>query len=109
MVRRLLAIVSWVLAATILSCQPPAPALPCKAEGETLTWRVEGLQCCDGLTAVDAWLAPSDSYEGNDLPEGCGVNDKIMGLLLCIDCGDGMCSDSESFCTCPEDCDRPKE
>ena len=62
--------------------------------------------CCKALTNANQEFVPSDSYEGNDLPDGCGVAAIPPDIMVCIACGDGTCGTAENFCNCPEDCPR---
>lgn len=49
--------------------------------------------CCAGLTGV----ATKNAYD-----EDCNVG---VGFgTICINCGDGICSEFENSCSCPEDC-----
>lgn len=67
-------------------------------------------RCCPGLT--ESWIAapgePQEFQEDYDLPEGCALDAAyLLGGSLCLPCGDGTCDDSETWCTCPEDCEPP--
>lgn len=50
--------------------------------------------CCPGLTAVK---------EGYANPDGTCFFD-LYGELMCLTCGDGVCTAGENICNCPADC-----
>lgn len=79
---------------------------PCTPLGGTYSAHDRGASCCDDLTNYNLMVEPSDSYEGDDLPEGCGVSGTPPDIMVCIECGDGVCGEGEHFCNCPEDCPR---
>ena len=82
-------------------------ALNCNPEGEIYSAHELNPSCCHGLTNVNLMFEPSDDYEGDDLPDGCGVGDAPPSIMICIACGDGTCGESEHHCNCPEDCAAP--
>jgi hypothetical protein len=79
-------------------------SLNCTEEGASYSAHELHGHCCDGLVNYNLMVEPSDEYEGDDLPEGCGVSDVPESMMVCIACGDGVCGTAEHFCNCPQDC-----
>jgi hypothetical protein len=50
------------------------------------------MQCCESLVEVESASLVNQTC----IVDGCGT--------LCLECGNGVCEDSENECTCPEDC-----
>ena len=76
---------------------------PCMQEFVSFIDPFPWLACCPGLVAAQAcW--PESGPECEDLT--CLFECSCLQPLgfVCIPCGDGTCDDSESVCTCPEDC-----
>jgi hypothetical protein len=63
-------------------------------------------ECCPGLVAQAPFrqLEPPEGEVGFDFRRDCQPI-HTTGTLICTDCGDGICDpDTESRCTCEEDC-----
>ena len=65
----------------------------CIGEGESAAV-YPGNECCEGLTTIGC----DGPGEDGKCEYGC------IGALVCTNCGDGECGDSENKCNCPEDC-----
>lgn len=80
----------------------PEPA-ECAEEGEQVSkvYREYPRECCEGLTE---WQSGMDTRMA--IGDGCYMTGLIAGAPIgtCIDCGNGMCGESETPCNCPEDC-----
>ncbi|MDP2316594.1 MAG: hypothetical protein Q8P41_27115 [Pseudomonadota bacterium] len=101
--RRCLALVVAVLAPGLgAGCQTTA----CTTLGGEYSAHDRSAACCDDLTNYNLMVVPADTYEGDDLPEGCGVEAVPDDIMVCIECGDGVCGEAEHFCNCPDDCPR---
>jgi hypothetical protein len=85
----------------------PDGAFCCELEGECLG---EGASaedapgtppCCDGLSVIQMtlWLGGTDG-------QLCQEDD---AAIVCSKCGNNACENWESWCTCPDDCDKPDE
>lgn len=61
----------------------------CKKEGEYVDIFKQDY-CCEGLKRVPMYI-----------DKECSI---IVGPNICINCGDGICKDYESICSCPDDC-----
>ncbi len=58
-------------------------------------------KCCAGLTAWGSGMDTRVSVETQ-----CYETGKVSGspVSTCINCGNGVCEDSEDVCNCPDDC-----
>jgi hypothetical protein len=63
----------------------------CTEEGKSYEAKIVGARCCEGLT-------PSPSYTPSCQETG------PPSLMMCLACGDGLCSAIENKCNCPGDC-----
>ncbi|MEE2756805.1 MAG: hypothetical protein VYA30_09080, partial [Myxococcota bacterium] len=66
---------------------------PCFGEGQFGRNGPDALPCCDGLVEVQ------ESYPSPD-----GECMAEANAYTCVQCGDGVCSDFENHCNCPDDC-----
>jgi hypothetical protein len=68
----------------------------CAKEGETTGAQGMPEECCAGLTGI-----AEVGYQGN-----CSLPSPTGGLLVCSNCGDGICNFEtiEDKCNCPADC-----
>ncbi|MDD5111796.1 MAG: hypothetical protein PHG85_04580 [Candidatus Altiarchaeota archaeon] len=78
----------------------------CSKEGEYVSMVSDyvdmyPVECCEGLTP---WWSGMD--DGIAVDETCYESGKAADrpVGVCIRCGDGVCGDLESVCSCPEDC-----
>jgi len=56
---------------------------------------------CEGLDEIR--VLRSDQYSGKDCVESMA---QMILPTVCVECGDGICSEDESECNCPEDCEE---
>lgn len=68
----------------------------CQSEGRPVDEEGE-LRCCEGLEPVArVWVGES----GECLPPSFWPP-----AMICLACGDGVCTEAEDKCTCPVDCE----
>jgi len=72
------------------SCHYPCHEVPCGEPGE----KVVAIECCEGLKRI----LPPCVFD-----EECNQM-RLPAYYFCTDCGNGICEEWESKCTCPEDC-----
>ena len=99
--RSLLAVVVW----NLVGCA--CHGANCTTEGDVYSAHELHGRCCSGLVNRSLMFVPSDTYEGDDLPEGCGADAVPPDMMVCLACGDGFCGEGEHFCNCSEDCAAP--
>ncbi|HUW22282.1 MAG TPA: hypothetical protein VMW41_06490 [Candidatus Bathyarchaeia archaeon] len=85
---------------------PALAPLGCITEGETL-FPNDGRSCCSNLKPEWNYLKLENNscqsiskplFDNQDQPQAGGHQ------LVCINCGDGICSKGENGCICPKDC-----
>ena len=59
----------------------------------------QDVDCCKGLLS----RCGINFLDGNCDMEGLG---SVYNLPICIPCGDGVCTNLENHCNCPEDCPK---
>jgi hypothetical protein len=69
----------------------------CLKEGETGEFKLHCVHCCSGLTRTPRTTR-------ND--QGICTEVGPPSVQTCFNCGDGICSQHESSCTCEADCPR---
>jgi len=69
-------------------------------EGEVRCGPCGCKECYPGLVSRD--LTYPWKTENNEV-----VCLEEMTACICVKCGDGICGESESWCVCPEDCEKP--
>jgi hypothetical protein len=76
-------------------------SLQCGKQGETIQFTDPNTpnECCTGLEDVKA-------PDGISVADSCYWKGTASGapILTCSDCGNGICEDVESVCSCAEDC-----
>jgi hypothetical protein len=82
-----------------------APSAACVAAHEEYFAKELNVGCCDGLQGISREDGVSETYTGDDYPEGCGPSGAPPDLMVCLPCGDGRCEEEENFCNCAADCD----
>ena len=58
-----------------------------------------GHYCCSGLQAKTIYDMDCVANQ-NGQCEGC----EMIGAMVCVNCGNGVCENGENYCNCPEDC-----
>ena len=80
------------------SCQTKTPVDQIPACGE-VAYSGQDVECCSGLVKRCGfdYLDGSCNMEGKNTP---------YHLPICIPCGNGVCTNFENHCNCPEDCKK---
>jgi hypothetical protein len=60
------------------------------------------INCCNGLDKVEIKMSVSVNDNCYENPISRVLN--LAQMFVCLDCGNGICEEEESVCTCPEDC-----
>lgn len=84
--------------ATEESCQPKTPFEQIPDCG-TLGYNAQEVECCLGLIKRCGF----DYLDGKCNMVGKGT---AYQFPICIPCGDGVCTNFENHCNCPEDCKK---
>ena len=79
-------------------CQPKMAEANIPACGG-LAFNGQSVECCSGLVKRCGF----DYLDGTCNMEG---KNTAYNLPICIPCGDGVCSNFENHCNCPEDCHK---
>ncbi len=72
----------------------------CAGEGGVFCTVCGCRNCCSGL--VSRYVTHPMRNKANEVV--CVEN---MTVARCVKCGDGICGESEDWCICPEDCNKP--
>ncbi len=75
----------------------------CIEAGELIEGKVICAFCCDDMLMAEPMVETDEVFDG--YPEGCGPGETPPSILICVDCGDGVCGQGENRCICPEDCE----
>ena len=81
-------------------CQPYGGIYrDCRAAGEMYEGKVSCARCCPGLIRVSPTVPVADGG-----PAATCESTAPDSVLICINCGDGICGEGENSCRCPQDC-----
>ncbi len=77
------------------------PEVGCTKEGKIKCDAMGCKDCCEGL----GWRYVRTPMKN--------INNEVvcieeMTQQICVNCGNGICGDGESWCVCPEDCEKPE-
>ena len=79
----------------LCSCPDDCEDEACLEAGEyTYPWDENDPGCCAGLMAIGV----------ADYDPATGLCEPLIGGAICAPCGDGVCDEMETPCTCPSDC-----
>ena len=73
-----------------------------KAVCGDVSYAGQDVDCCPGLVR----RCGIEFYDGTCDMEG---KNSVYNLPICIPCGDGICTNFENRCNCPEDCGTPPD
>jgi hypothetical protein len=69
---------------------------------EAFEGKVAGAQCCEGLVVASQDVETDEVIDG--YPPGCGPGTAPPSVMICLECGNGVCEAGENRCNCATDC-----